>query len=287
MLSITGLEPGSGSNFESINLLDAYINGKISTVFSSVPYGYLAESVDGKIELLKSVANHPAIVNFMSIATFLPVSHPSEIHTIVYIDTAISSFFSEVFRYGYLIITSTVSAPVNSTNIVIYGALDIITNFFNNISGAFIHALDSDKQFEHLFNIFQLDILALTTNLFTTIFCKIFIHWLHFGDSAGSYYFVEPLVIENNFIGDWYMYIQSWNRDGRSGSAIVLGLNIFDASFSIGIGGIHNLLNLYHMDMHYGNFHNVDMPVERLFALRIGLYGLTCINTVLYYLFFI
>ena len=268
MLCITGIEAGAGSNFEVVKLFDAYISGQISSVFSSVPYVYLADSVKGKMELLISVSNQPALINCLkSMVSYIP-QEPSANSTIVFVDTAISSFIYKTFNFGSLIITNTICAPVNSLT-------DAFISSWAYLSAAFINVIESDNGLKHLYNIFLLDIWVLMPNLFTTIFCNIFIDWLGYGDNQGFYHSVEPIVLFNESIGNWYMYINSRVIDGRSVTGVCLGLvmSIFPLSATVGITGFQDLSHLY--DFNMGDDYYV-----------VGLRGLTCINAILYYWYF-
>ena len=263
MLSITGIEAGACSSFETVRLFDAYINGQISSIFYSVPFAYISDSVKGKVELLISVSNNSVLINsFKSITSLIP-QEPSGNSTIVYMDTVIGSFIFESFNYGSLIVNNMVSVPI-------YSITDTFISSWAYLSDVFINILESDKDLMHLFNIFLLDTLALIPNIFITIFCNTL-----FGDIKGTYYAVQPIVFLNEVIGDWWMYIQSWgidNMHNTSGTAVTLGLNLPNLPFVVAILGVENLLHLYHF-----------VIIEDTYI--IGLRELTCINALLYYWF--
>ena len=270
MLCSTGVEPGSGSNIEPIKLLDVYIQGNIYPIFTQVPYGYIAQCMDGKRELLKSVASNPSILNFIkSPAIFAELSHPSENSTIKHIDNVLLSFFSGAFSYTSLIITSTLCYP---TTLVVNSASGFFTSTMNSISDAYIHFWNTDPEFKHLVKISQLNLYTYGAKVFAASLSYAFTHWL--GLCPDGNYFVSEVM------GGLKVYVFSANATG-----IALTLTLFDQCYGFGLNGIDNPINVGYLDLFVDNFVDMQQP-EMIYTLVIDVWGLTIINTLLYYYLF-
>lgn len=81
-----------------------------------------------------------------------------------------------------------VSAPLYTSNLVINAASDLFTSCWNNISGAFIHALNSEPEFKHLVKTFKLDLYVYMVKILTITISYVFTHWLNL--CPGNIYYV-------------------------------------------------------------------------------------------------
>ena len=77
------------------------------------------------------------------------------------------------------------------------------------------------------------------------------------------------------------MYVFSANATG-----IALTLTHFNQCYGFGLNGRDNLINVFYLDLFVGNFVDMQQP-EMIYGLVIDVWGLTIINTLLYYYFFI